>query len=76
MASQTLPSLERQSFPQVLNSAIELEIRRVPTARTNFVHCYWSDEFCHCREMAVVHDLKSEQEFCSRHFRMVEVRRG
>lgn len=34
--------------------------------------CYWSDEHCDCKAVATVHDLPSEQDFCERHFNMVQ----
>jgi hypothetical protein len=30
--------------------------------------CFWSDEHCDCRDVATVHDIESESEFCSRHY--------
>jgi hypothetical protein len=76
MASDTLPVLSHPSFPQVFDAAMLSEIRRIPSARTHLVQCYFADEFCNCKELATVHDLKSEQDFCLRHFQMVEVERG
>jgi hypothetical protein len=34
-------------------------------------HCYFEDEFCCCRQLATVHSLADEREYCARHFREV-----
>ena len=69
MATQTLSVLTHPSFPQVFKAAIEQELRRV-----DLVRCCFSDPHCDCKSVATVHDRKSEQEFCLRHFQAV--RRG
>jgi hypothetical protein len=51
---------------------VNFEVRRVSrivTARLG--QCWFSDEHCDCRELATVHHLPSEQEFCERHFQAV-----
>jgi len=70
MAAPTLSVLAHPEFPQVFPAAIDQLVTRVLTT------CFWSDEHCDCHERATVHDLKSEQEFCLRHFRKVEALRG
>lgn len=72
MAQNTLPVLSRSHFPQVFEDAVSFEVRRVSrivTARLG--QCWFSDEHCDCRELATVHHLASEQEFCERHFQAV-----
>ena len=86
MAAQHLTILSTPNFPQVLYSAIDRALEReigqierqvsVAFAKVHLSQCDWSDEFCDCFQRATVHDLKSEQEFCLRHFAEVEARRG
>jgi hypothetical protein len=73
MAAQTLTPLPLHSFPQAFAETLGRACG-IPAAETHLVRCYFSDEHCDCKELATVHDLKSEQEFCLRHFQVV--RRG
>jgi hypothetical protein len=72
-----LTVLSSPEFPQLF----DYEVRRVArimqqTYEQIFLRrCDWQDEYCDCKEQGTVHDLKSEQEFCARHFRLVEYRR-
>jgi hypothetical protein len=64
MAAPTLAPVRVPTHPQlsdVLDAAERLLIR-----------CDWQDEACDCRQMAVVHHIQSELEFCLRHFRQWE----
>lgn len=75
MAADTLPVLSRSNFPQVFEDAVSFEVRRVSKAVDQRLgRCAFEDEHCDCRDLAVVHHLSSEQEFCLRHF--AEVSRG
>ena len=49
-------------LPQILHQLAAL------AAKPTLGQCDFEDEYCDCREAAVVHDLSSDQEFCVRHF--------
>jgi hypothetical protein len=86
MAAQHLTTVPLAEFPQVLHSTLQsgldCEIQSLDRlvarafAHVHLTQCFWSDEHCDCRQLATVHDLHSEQEFCLRHFAEVEKRRG
>lgn len=78
MADRHLTIPSSPAFPQHFEDAIHHTIRRVSALyqRSLLRTCDWSDEHCDCRELGTIHHLPSEQEFCERHFRMVEARRG
>jgi len=77
MAQTTLPVLSRSNFPQVFEDAVSFEVRRVSKAvdqrlaHSGLGRCAFEDEHCDCRDLAVVHHLLTEQEFCLRHFQAV-----
>ena len=77
MAAQNLTALSSPVFPQLFDFEIQRVARILRETREQIFlrRCDWQDEFCDCKEQGTVHDLKSEQEFCSRHFRLVEYRR-
>lgn len=72
MAHATLPSLPCPSFPQVLSQALDQEITRVPQLS---VCCYvypvegFAGGGYECGEVAVVHQIATEQDFCARHWK-------
>lgn len=70
MAAPTLPVLSGPHFAHVFAHTMK-QLLGYPADLTE---CAWSDEHCDCRELATVHHLESEQEFCLRHFQAV--RRG
>lgn len=82
MAGTNLTVLSSPQFPQHFEDAIEFEIRRVQRVlqhtreQIHLRRCDWQDGFCDCQEQGTVHDLITDQEFCGRHFRLVEYRRG
>lgn len=74
MAAQHLTALASPEFPQVLTDSIEriIDVVDVVLARNApLSQCDFSDQDCDCREVATVHHLQSEQEFCARHFKAV-----
>ena len=84
MAAQHHTILTHPDFPQVLAKAIALEVSRVSKIVESHLSicCYVSPESkwgagdaVECRQIAVVHDIATEQEFCSAHYGM-DVRRG
>lgn len=82
MAAHNLSVLSTPEFPQTFEDAVHYEIRRVAgIVRANYEQPYlcrydWPGEWCDREDKATVHDLKSEQEFCAWHFRVVEARRN
>jgi hypothetical protein len=30
--------------------------------------CYWTDEFCDCRDLGTIYSLITEEELCARHY--------
>jgi hypothetical protein len=85
MAHSTLPVLTHPSFPQVFAAAISAEVNRVcfpvPTQPQLSICCFTSPESSwgacdsiECRDVATVHDVATELDYCARHFRAV--RRG
>jgi len=74
MAAQHLTVLSSRSFPQVFESAIEFEIRRVSrvVAEAQLGQCWYEDQYGDCREKATVHHLQSELEFCAHHFNSID----
>jgi hypothetical protein len=84
MAVPHLTSIHSSEFPQVLDGAINRLIDRVEEIRKPQLStcCHeepigmWSDHTSEkCNRDAVVHDLESGQEFCSRHFTRLQLRR-
>ena len=74
MAVTHLTALSSPEFPQVLTDSIEriIDVVDVVLARNApLSQCDFSDQYCDCREVATVHHLKSEHEFCARHFKAV-----
>lgn len=74
MAAQHLTALSSPEFPQALSVSLDRLIDRVEiiVARNYLLSpCDFEDQFGDCREVATVHHLKSEHEFCERHFRQV-----
>jgi len=78
MSTRTLPSLSHPAFPQVFRAAIAQEVTRVSTQLS--LCCYESpaEGLCGggypCNEIAVVHDVATELDYCWRHYQ--GVRRG
>jgi hypothetical protein len=70
MAAETLPVLSHPSFPQVFTAAMDWETSRI-LAAIRLHCCDFEDEYCDCRDLATVHHLASEQDFCLRHFEAV-----
>jgi hypothetical protein len=73
MAAHDLTVLSAPNFHSVLDSSIQQDLALVDRvlACVHLTTCYWSDEHCDCREVATVHHLASELEFCERHFQAV-----
>ena len=73
MAAQHLTALSSPEFPQAFEDLIDYEVRRVSRIvdQAQLSTCDFADEYCDCRDKATVHHLKSEQEFCARHFAAV-----
>jgi hypothetical protein len=78
MAHSTLPVLSHPDFPQVLFDALASELRRV---QTTLGLCAWQSPetsygACNggfpCQELATVHHLATDEEFCLSHFREVD----
>lgn len=78
MAAHDLTFLSAPNFHSILDGALSSLVPLVEQAETraNLTTCYWSDEHCDCREIGTIHDLQSGNDFCARHFRMLEVSRG
>ena len=76
MAAHHLTILSSPEFSQAFNSFIATLIRRVETisAQAQLSQCDFSDADCDCHELATVHELASEREFCERHFGKVVAR--
>ncbi|HZW05371.1 MAG TPA: hypothetical protein VFF58_00555 [Candidatus Nitrosotalea sp.] len=77
MAHSTLAVLSSPDFPQAFAAALDRELAQIERlvlraeARVHLTRCFWEDQHCDCRELATVHHLASEQEFCLRHFQEV-----
>ncbi len=73
MAAQHLTALSSPEFPQVFDGCFARLSARVDrvVAQSHLSTCDFNDEYCVCREVATVHHLASEHEFCARHFRQV-----
>ena len=73
MADQHLTALSSPEFPQVFDASLNQLFQRVDRilAASYLSTCAFEDQFGDCREVATVHHLKSEHEFCERHFRQV-----
>lgn len=76
MAVTYLTVLSSLRLPQAFAHAIRSDLALIGSvsAEVELTTCYWSDEYCDCKALAIVHHLESELEFCSRHFRMVDKR--
>jgi hypothetical protein len=73
MADQHLTALSSPEFPQVFDASLNQLFQRVDRILTAsyLSTCDFEDEHCTCREVATVHHLASEHEFCSDHFQVV-----
>ena len=73
MAVTHLTALSSPEFPQVFDASLNQLFQRVDRilAASYLSTCAFEDQFGDCREVATVHHLKSEHEFCERHFRQV-----
>lgn len=69
MAGQHLTVLDSPAFPQAFDHLIDRVSRIIGEAQLG--QCWYADEHCDCRDLATVHHLASEQEFCERHFQAV-----
>jgi len=83
MAAQNLTTLTRSEFPQVLAQALNQEVTRVNRVVEAHLSicCYVSAESrwracdaVECRQIATIHDIATEQEYCAAHYR--DVQRG
>jgi hypothetical protein len=74
MAQVSLPVLAHPAFPQVFAAATH-EFARSISTQPPLGLCDYSTEFGDCQQIATVHHLQLEQQFCAGHFRKV-VRRG
>lgn len=68
MAAQNLPSFPSAGFPQLINSLMASEIRRVDRI---IGLCAYDED---CRRRATVSSLETEESYCHEHF--LEVERG
>lgn len=76
MAHSTLAALAHPDFHNSFDrffSGIELIVVRAEAraAKAHLSECAFSNEYVSCAEVATVHHLASEQEFCARHFQAV-----
>jgi hypothetical protein len=73
MAAQHLTALSSPEFPQVFDRCLDQLFQRVERilAASYLSTCAFEDQFGDCREVATVHHLASEHEFCLRHFQAV-----
>ena len=73
MAVTHLTALSSPEFPQVFDRCLDQLFQRVERilAASYLSTCAFEDQFGDCREVATVHHLKSEHQFCERHFRQV-----
>lgn len=79
MAQRTLSVLTHPSFPQVFAAAISQSVNRVCDTPQLTICCYQDPESswgaCDggylCNELAVVHDVSTELDYCFKHYRMV-----
>lgn len=79
MAAFATPLVYSAYVNGLIEQASNTEFRHMARAARELLHrefgltqCDWSDEWCDCKETATTHDLESEQEFCLRHFNMVQ----
>lgn len=82
MAAQHLTVSPLSEFPQVLHSTLEFgldcEIQSLDRlvsrafARVHLTTCDFEDEWCDCHQVATVHQLATEKEYCLRHFAAME----
>jgi hypothetical protein len=77
MAHSTLPVLTHPHFPQVFAAALNSQVNRAVQPALSLC-CYVSPESSwgacdsiECREVAVVHDVATEMDYCARHYRGV-----
>jgi hypothetical protein len=83
VAAQNLSVFSSPDFPQVLRSAIDRAVTRVlgVADRAQLSCCsYESPESIYgacdslpCCDLATVHHLQSERDFCAKHFRQVSL---
>ena len=73
MAVTHLTALSSPEFPQVFDRCLDQLFQRVERilAASYLSICDFEDQFGDCREVATVHHLASEHEFCLRHFQAV-----
>ena len=73
MAAQHLTALSSPEFPQVLDRSLNQLFERVDRilAQSYLSECDFEDQYGDCRNVATVHHLASEHEFCERHFKVV-----
>ena len=73
MAAQHLTALSSPEFPQVFDASLNQLFQRVDRiyAASLLSTCDFEDQHGDCREVATVHHLASEHEFCLRHFQAV-----
>ena len=73
MAAQHLTALASPEFPQALDRSLNQLFERVDRilAQSYLSTCDFEDQYGDCRNVATVHHLASEHEFCERHFKVV-----
>ena len=73
MAVTHLTALSSPEFPQVFDRCLDQLFQRVERilAASYLSICDFEDQYGDCREVATVHHLASEHEFCLRHFQAV-----
>ena len=73
MADQHLTALSSPEFPQVFDRCLDQLFQRVERilAASYLSTCAFEDQFGDCREVATVHHLASEHEFCADHFKVI-----
>jgi hypothetical protein len=81
MPASDFTLVPQPDFQQIFDaslSSLERVVIHVLAQHPVLKQCYFSDEHCDCRDLATVHHLASELEFCDRHFAIVNkaVHRG
>ena len=73
MAVTHLTALSSPEFPQVFDASLNQLFQRVDRilAASYLSTCAFEDQFGDCREVATVHHLASEHEFCADHFKVI-----
>ena len=73
MAQPTLPQFFSPGFPQLLDTLLGAQIRRVDSILQNSLRCCEFDDEFGCGAVATITHLDSERELCPKHFRLIEI---